>query len=218
MAKKYHIGKNGEPAPCKARVRACRFGEHFGSLKEAYAYAEKKEIEKRSQSFERLINKHKTELKREEAMDRLVSNGGVIDEIPPRGLTYHANAAYLFDMFANNHPSNQEHTKNGLDVAEIGPYTHINYTDGTRQIVEDAGTGTYNSIALEPDGTIKKYTNAGESETVNPTGEYTPRGALHSTNGPAVVRPDGSVEYWEYAHSDGDTSQGNCRLKVLMLL
>lgn len=75
MAKKYHIGKNGEPAPCKARVRACRFGEHFGSLKEAYAYAEKKEIEKRGQSFERLINKHKTELKREEAMDRLISNG-----------------------------------------------------------------------------------------------------------------------------------------------
>ena len=45
MTQKFHINSKGEPKPCKATKRACRFGEHFESMADAQKFVESQAAE-----------------------------------------------------------------------------------------------------------------------------------------------------------------------------
>ena len=56
---KVHINSKGEPAPCRATKRQCRFGEHFESMEAAHKYLEGKEAQKHQDSLKSVKREEK---------------------------------------------------------------------------------------------------------------------------------------------------------------
>lgn len=85
MAEKFHINKNGEAMPCKATVRVCRYGgddNHYGTVKEAQAVAEKMNAAEAGGSFGKSGAVKKESKRAKKVETEVVVAAPVVDSFP----------------------------------------------------------------------------------------------------------------------------------------